>query len=143
MKPTIEEQEERLADLLNRQDELNRAERSELNRMLWAQKNAITRKPAKKPVSTVVGKKQRMEEFREMLLSPVTGEHVIRKTIEIALNDEHPGQLSALKMCMDRMLPTSLFDEKKDNGRVAVQITISGIGESTDVIDAVDNITDV
>jgi hypothetical protein len=35
--------------------------------------------------------------------------------------------MAALKLCMDRMLPVTLF-EKEKNQRSAVNITISGIG---------------
>ena len=48
--------------------------------------------------------------------------------MEIALNDEHPAQLAAIKLCMDRMLPVSLF-EKEGKQRSAVTINITGIGE--------------
>ncbi len=57
------------------------------------------------------------------------------------MNDEHPAQMAALKLCMDRMLPVSLF-EKEGKQRSAVNITISGIGGVTigenPVIDAED-----
>lgn len=94
---------------------------------------------ARKPIGTPTGNKQRIQEFKERLLSAPVGESIIRKVIEVAQNDEHPGQIAALKMCMDRLLPTSLFEEKKDGARTAIQITISGIGGNTvdgDVLDA-------
>jgi len=47
--------------------------------------------------------------------------------IDIALDDNHPSQMAALKMCMDRALPMSVF-EKTSAQRSAVNITISGIG---------------
>jgi hypothetical protein len=56
------------------------------------------------------------------------------------MNDEHPAQMAAIKLCMDRMLPVSLF-EKEGKQRSAVNITISGIGGvniDTPVIDAED-----
>ena len=37
------------------------------------------------------------------------------------------SQLAAIKLCMDRMLPVSMF-EKEGKQRSAVNITISGIG---------------
>jgi hypothetical protein len=43
------------------------------------------------------------------------------------MNDEHPAQLAAIKLCMDRMLPVSMF-EKEGKQRSAVNITITGIG---------------
>jgi hypothetical protein len=52
------------------------------------------------------------------------------KVIEIALNDEHPGQMAALKMCIDRTLPVSMFEKDKSQ-RSAVTINITGLGEPT------------
>ena len=69
------------------------------------------------------------------------GKDVAQKVIEIALNDEHPHQLVALKMCLDRTLPVSMFEKDKSQ-RSAVSITISGLGEPT-VIDASNNAEDV
>ena len=67
------------------------------------------------------------------------GKQVAQKVIDIALNDEHPGQMAALKMCMDRTLPVSMF-EKDRAQRSAVTINITGIGEISQVntIDAED-----
>lgn len=85
---------------------------------------------ARKPIGTSVGNKQRMQEFKERLLHAPTGETIIRKVLTIALDDEHPGQMAAMKMCLDRMLPVAMFEEKKDSGRAAIQINITGIGET-------------
>jgi len=68
----------------------------------------------------------RQKELRDLLLRSA-GKDVTQKVIQIALNDDHPGQMAAIKMCMDRTLPVSMFE--KDRGqRSAVNITISGIG---------------
>ena len=69
---------------------------------------------------------QRVKELKDLLINSA-GANVVQKTVEIALNDEHPAQMAALKLCMDRMLPVSLF-EKEGKQRSAVNITISGIG---------------
>ena len=69
------------------------------------------------------------------------GKDVAQKVIEIALNDEHPGQMAALKMCIDRTLPISMFEKDKSQ-RSAVSITISGLGEPT-IIDNSNEPTDV
>ena len=55
------------------------------------------------------------------------------------MNDEHPAQLAAIKLCMDRMLPVSMF-EKEGKQRNAVTINITGIGEisHSNTIDAED-----
>jgi hypothetical protein len=63
------------------------------------------------------------------------GKDVAQKVIEIALNDEHPHQLVALKMCLDRTLPVSLFEKDKSQ-RSAVTINITGLGQEPTVIDA-------
>jgi hypothetical protein len=59
---------------------------------------------------------------------------VAQKVIEIALNDEHPHQLVALKMCLDRTLPVSLFEKDKSQ-RSAVTINITGLGQEPLVVD--------
>jgi len=62
------------------------------------------------------------------------GKDVAQKVIEIALNDEHPGQMAALKMCLDRTLPVSLFDQDKGQ-RSAVTINITGLGQEPTIIE--------
>lgn len=69
---------------------------------------------------------QRVKELKRMLVEG-KGEAVVKKVIDIALNDDHPMQMAALKLCMERALPVSLF-EKTSAQRNAVNITISGIG---------------
>ena len=69
---------------------------------------------------------QRVKELKKMLVES-KGEAVVKKVIDIALNDDHPMQMAALKMCMERALPVSMF-EKTSAQRSAVNITISGIG---------------
>jgi hypothetical protein len=75
---------------------------------------------------------QRLKELKELMIRS-GGKDVAQKVIEIALNDEHPGQMAALKMCIDRTLPVSMFEKDKSQ-RSSVSITISGLGEPT-VID--------
>jgi hypothetical protein len=62
------------------------------------------------------------------------GKDVAQKVIEIALNDEHPHQLVALKMCLDRTLPVSLFEKDKSQ-RSAVTINITGLGQEPTIIE--------
>ena len=75
---------------------------------------------------------QRLKELKELMIRS-GGKDVAQKVIEIALNDDHPHQLVALKMCLDRTLPVSLFEKDKSQ-RSAVTINITGLGEPT-VID--------
>jgi hypothetical protein len=86
----------------------------------------------------------KIRELKDMLLKS-GGKNVVQKVIDIALDDGHPGQMAALKMCMDRTLPTSLFDKEKGQ-RSAVNITITGIGGAVEpplVIEANGDVTDV
>ena len=84
---------------------------------------------------------QRIKELKELMIRS-GGKDVAEKVIQIALNDDHPGQMAALKMCMDRTLPIGMF-EKDKNQRSAINITITGLGEVPKVIEAEPDITDV
>jgi hypothetical protein len=70
---------------------------------------------------------QRVKELKQMLIEG-KGQKVVQKVIDIALDDNHPSQMAALKMCMDRALPMSVF-EKTSAQRSAINITISGLGQ--------------
>jgi len=84
----------------------------------------------------------KIRELKDMLLKS-GGKNVVQKVIDIALDDGHPGQMAALKMCMDRTLPTSLFDKEK-GARSAVTINITGIGDAPTIIEAAPgDVTDV
>ena len=81
---------------------------------------------------------QRIKELKELMIRS-GGKDVAEKVIEIALNDEHPGQMAALKMCMDRTLPVSMFEKDKSQ-RSAVTINITGLGAPAPLVEY---ITDV
>ena len=79
---------------------------------------------------------QRIKDLKDMLIRS-SGKDVVEKMISIALNDNHPAQMAAIKMCVDRTLPVSMFDKDKGQ-RSAVTINITGIGApaaSTTVIE--------
>lgn len=84
---------------------------------------------------------QRLKELKELMIRS-GGKDVAQKVIEIALNDEHPHQLVALKMCLDRTLPVSMFEKDKSQ-RSAVTINITGLGVEPTTIDQAQDITDV
>ena len=67
------------------------------------------------------------------------GKDVAQKVIEIALNDDHPGQMAALKMCIDRTLPISMFEKDKGQ-RSAVTINITGLGQEPTIIDQAEDV---
>jgi hypothetical protein len=79
---------------------------------------------------------QRLKELKELMIRS-GGKDVAQKVIEIALNDEHPHQLVALKMCLDRTLPVSMFEKDKSQ-RSAVTINITGLGQEPTIIEASD-----
>jgi len=81
---------------------------------------------------------QRLKELKELMIRS-GGKDVAQKVIEIALNDEHPHQLVALKMCLDRTLPISMFEKDKSQ-RSAVTISITGLGIEPTVIDQAEDI---
>ena len=82
---------------------------------------------------------QRIKDLKDMLIRS-SGKDVVEKMISIALNDEHPAQMAAIKMCVDRTLPVSMFEKDKSQ-RSAVTINITGIGAPTTVAD--DNVVDI
>jgi hypothetical protein len=106
-------------------------------------KAAIEEKKKRGAVGRPVGDAGRLAEFKARLLS-TTGTKVIDKVLEIAQTDGHPSQSACLKMCMDRLLPISMFDEKAGNNKPTIQINISGINDSalvsTDVKEMFDDV---
>ena len=98
---------------------------------------------AKKPGKGKVGRPKddrgRILELKARLMA-TSGNKVIDKIIQIALEDGNPGQLAALKMCIDRQLPLSLFEKDAKRGSNAITINITGVGgvEAAQTIDAED-----
>ena len=72
---------------------------------------------------------QRIKDLKDMLIRS-SGRDVVEKMISIALNDNHPAQMAAIKMCVDRTLPVSMFEKDKSQ-RSAITINITGIGAPT------------
>ena len=66
------------------------------------------------------------------------GDRVLQKTIDIAMTDEHPNQMAAIKLLMDRALPTSYFEKDKAGGRPSINISITGVGGTVETIEATD-----
>lgn len=51
---------------------------------------------------------------------------VVRKVLSIALDDKHPKQMEALKMCFDRLAPVSVFEKVADhNKNKGIEININ------------------
>ncbi len=69
--------------------------------------------------------------------------HVVLLIVETPIfNDEHPHQLVALKMCLDRTLPVSLFEKDKSQ-RSAVTINITGLGQEPIIVENTEQPEDV
>lgn len=102
------------------------------------------KKPGK--VGRPVGDQGRIAEFKARLLS-TTGSKVIDTVMRKALDDTDKDQVACLKMCMDRLLPLSMFDKNAAGQRNAVTINITGIGEpkieQAEIVENEVNITDV
>lgn len=79
---------------------------------------------------------QRIKDLKDMLIKS-SGKDVVQKLIMIALNDNHPAQMAAIKMCVDRTLPVSMFEKDKSQ-RSAVTINITGIGAPTATTTTID-----
>jgi hypothetical protein len=64
--------------------------------------------------------------------------------ISIALDDNHPGQMAAIKMSIDRMLPVSSFEAAKNGGASpTISINITGLSNSIEMDDQRENVVDV
>ena len=92
-------------------------------------KSAVESKKKRNKVGRPVGDAGRIQEFKARLLS-TTGTKVIDTVLRKALDDEDKDQVACLKMCLDRMLPTSLFEKDAKGQRNAVTINITGLGET-------------
>lgn len=93
------------------------------------------KKPGK--VGRPAGDAARIQEFKARLLSS-TGTKIIDTVLRKAMDDTDKDQVACLKMCLDRMLPTSLFEKDAKGQRNAVTINITGLGEAK--VEAVEEI---
>jgi hypothetical protein len=83
-----------------------------------------------------------MNEYKARMLASPKSAKVLEKVFEIALNDDHAGQMAAMKLVLDRIVPASAFDTAKgNNGGSAPQITInvSGISAPSIITEEIDN----
>ena len=51
------------------------------------------------------------------------------------MDDNHPGQMAAMKMCLDRMLPLSMFEKDAKGRGSAVTINIVNASDPSPIID--------
>ena len=99
-------------------------------------KALVESKKKRNKVGRPLGDAGRIQEFKARLLS-TSGTKVIDTVLRKALDDNDKDQVACLKMCMDRLLPTSLFEKDAKGQRNAVTINITGLGETkVETIDA-------
>ena len=74
-------------------------------------------------VGRPAGDAARINEFKARLLG-TSGDKIIETLIHKALDPNDKDQIAALKMCVDRVLPLSMFDAAKNSGQTP-QISIN------------------
>lgn len=110
-------------------------------------KSAVTEIKEKRSVGRPKGDKAIMDEYRMRMLASPKSAKVLEKVYEVALSDGHPGQMAAMKLILDRIVPASAFDTTKASGGVPqISINISGLNDpivSTSSNDDSEDIIDV
>ncbi len=86
-----------------------------------------------KPLS-VRKEKSQMKRYRAALLNNPMTLKVVEKSMEIAMDDTHSGQMQAMKLILDRALPVLGFSmEDKQKGSGGIQINITGLPQEKEV----------
>lgn len=107
------------------------------NQRRWALRNQEAAPVVKSPKT----REARINELRDIVLSGTNGKALVQKVMEIAMDDNHQGQMAALKMVIDRIIPQSAFEEAKNTQQTAIQINIRSL--SSDVSTSSGNVIDV
>ena len=84
-----------------------------------------------------------INEYRDRMLASPKSAKVLDAIFSAALDNEHKHQASAWKLVIDRIAPTSAFEQEiiKGGGKSSIQINITGVGAAA-VSSAEDDITD-
>jgi hypothetical protein len=95
-------------------------------------KSAMAEIKDKRSVGRPKGDKAILDEYKMRMLASPKSAKVLEKVYEVALNDDHPGQMAALKLVLDRIVPASAFDASKTGGSTPqINISISGLNQPT------------
>ena len=78
------------------------------------------------PVMSRREQTERMHELKAKFLSHKKLGPLIEKLFDIAMDDDHDGQMQAMKTITDKILPTQSFSSESKKSS-AVQINISGL----------------
>jgi hypothetical protein len=93
-------------------------------------KTAIAEVKEKRVVGRPKGTTAIINEYRDRMLASPKSAKVLEKVYEVALTDGHPGQMAAMKLVLDRIVPVSTFDATKSSGAMPqISINISGLNE--------------
>ena len=85
-------------------------------------------------VGRPAGDAARINEFKARLLG-TSGDKIIETLIHKALDVNDKDNMAALKLCVDRLLPLSVFDAAKNSGNTP-QISINITGLNSPTVDA-------
>ena len=69
---------------------------------------------------------ERLHELKAQFLSHKKLGPLVEKLFDIAMDDEHPGQMQAMKVITDKILPTQSFSSESKKSS-AVNINITGL----------------
>jgi hypothetical protein len=105
-------------------------------------KSAVTEIKEKRSVGRPKGDKAIMDEYRMRMLASPKSAKVLEKVYEVALSDGHPGQMAAMKLVLDRIVPASAFDTTKSAGSTP-QISINITGLNSPTVDTVEQVYDI
>jgi hypothetical protein len=93
-------------------------------------KTAIAEIKEKRAVGRPKGTTAIISEYRDRMLASPKSAKVLEKVYEVALTDGHPGQMAAMKLVLDRIVPVSTFDATKSSGGIpSISISISGLND--------------
>ena len=107
-------------------------------------KTAITEIKEKRSVGRPKGDKAIMDEYRMRMLASPKSAKVLEKVYEVALSDGHPGQMAAMKLVLDRIVPASAFDTTKAGGGTPqISINITGLNSPSVNTEQVYDVSDV
>ena len=103
----------------------------------------ISRSHKEQKPLTVAAEKGKLKEYRHWLLKHKSTTTAMEKLLTIALDDDHNGQMQALKIISDRILPISGFVAENQHQRAAVQINITGYNDAPEVKEVIDGESEV
>lgn len=83
-----------------------------------------------------------INEYKARMLASPKSRKVLDAIFDAALDNEHKAQAAAWKLIVDRILPVGAFEQEviKNQGRSAIQINITGLGESK--VETLEDISD-